>query len=242
MKRIVFLVIRLLYRIPGWLLKIRYYNHHLDETSFEERYDFIQKLIRKVNSKSRVNIHCFGVENLPEEQGYLIAPNHQGLFDALILFGTHDKPFKAIVKQELMSVFVLKDVLRMIQFEAMDRQNLRSSMKIIKKATKEMREGRNYVIFPEGTRCRKQNQMLEFKGGTFKTVIDAQKPIVPVALIDCYKVFDNNTIAPVDAQIHYLKPIYYDEYKDMNSTEIAHYVQERIEKCILENEGKFSKY
>lgn len=210
MKRIIFLVFRLIYRIPGWLLKIRYYNKHLDTTSFEERFDFTQKLIRKVNEKSRVRIHCYGKENLPKEQGYLIAPNHQGLFDALILFGTHDKPFKAIVKEELMDVFVLKDVLKMIEFVAMDRSNLRASMKIIKNATKEMSAGRNYVIFPEGTRCRKQNQMLEFKGGTFKSVMDAKKPIVPVALIDCYKVFDNNTIAPVDAQIHYLEPIYYD--------------------------------
>lgn len=240
MKRILFLIIRLLYRIPGWLLKIRYYNKHLEETSFEERFDFGQKMIRKINSKSRVKIHCYGVEKLPVEQGYLIAPNHQGLFDALILFETHDKPFKAIVKEELMNVFVLGKVLKMLQFEAMDRQNLRSSMKIIKKATHEMSAGRNYVIFPEGTRCRKQNQMLEFKGGTFKTVIDAKKPIVPVALIDCYKVFDNNTIAPVDAQIHYLEPLYYDDYKDMNSTEIAHDVQARIAKCIEENEMKFS--
>ncbi len=239
MKRIIFLVCRLIYRIPGWLLKIRYYNKHLETTSFEERFAFTQKLICKVNEKSRVRIHCYGKENLPKEQGYLIAPNHQGLFDALILFGTHDKPFKAIVKEELMDVFVLGKVLKMIEFVAMDRSNLRASMKIIKNATKEMSEGRNYVIFPEGTRCRKQNQMLEFKGGTFKSVIDAKKPIVPVALIDCYKVFDNNTIAPVDAQIHYLEPIYYDEYKDMNSTQIAQYVQARIAKCIEENENKF---
>lgn len=239
MKRILFLIIRLLYRIPGWLLKIRYFNKHIDETSFEERFAFGQNMICKINSKSRVHIHAYGMENLPEEQGYLIAPNHQGLFDALILFETHKKPFKAVVKKELLDVFVLGQVVRMFQFEAMDRDNLRSSMKIIKKATKEMSEGRNYVIFPEGTRCRQQNQMLEFKGGTFKTVIDAKKPIVPVALIDCYKVFDNNTIAPVDAQIHYLKPIYYDEYKDMSSTEIAQYVQSRIEACIQENENKF---
>lgn len=239
MKRIVLLVFRLLYRIPGWLLKIRYYNKHLDETTFEERFDFVQKLIYKVNQKSRVKIHCYGVENLPEEQGYLMAPNHQGLFDALILFDTHKKPFKAIVKQELMDVFVLGKVLRMIEFVAIDRSNLRASVKVIRQVTKEMKEGRNYVIFPEGTRCRKQNQMLEFKGGTFKSVIDAQKPIVPVALIDCYKVFDNDTIASVDAQIHYLKPIYYNEYKDMNSTEIAGYVQEKIRLCIEENEMKF---
>ena len=98
MKRIIFLVIRLLYRIPGWLLTIHRYNKHKEDVSFETRFDFTQKLIRKVNEKSRVNIHCFGKENLPEEQGYLMAPNHQGLFDALILFGTHDQPFKFIVK------------------------------------------------------------------------------------------------------------------------------------------------
>lgn len=241
MKRIVFLVFRLLYRVPGWLLKIRYYNQHIDEISFEERYDFVQKLVRKIDQKSRVRIHCYGKENLPQEQGYLMTPNHQGLFDALILLDTHDLPFKAIVKQELMDVFVLGNVLKMLQFVAIDRSNLRASVKIIRQATKEMKEGRNYVIFPEGTRCRKQNEMLEFKGGTFKSVIDAQKPIVPIALIDCYKVFDNNTIAPVDAQIHYLKPIEYDEYKDMNSTEVAQYVQARIRQCILENENKFKK-
>ena len=221
-------------------MKIRYFNRHIEDTSFEERFYFTQKLIRKVDEKSRVRISCFGKENLPQEQGYLMTPNHQGLFDALILFDTHDLPFKAVVKKkELMKVFVLKDVLQMIEFEAIDRENLRASMRVIKKATKEISQGRNYVIFPEGTRCRKENEMLEFKGGTFKAVIDAKKPIVPVALIDCYKVFDQNTIAPVDAQIHYLKAITYDEYKDMNSTEIAHFVQSKIKECIKENEKRF---
>ena len=212
MKRIIFLVIRLLYT---------------------------QKLIRKVNEKSRVNIHFFGKENLPEEQGYLMAPNHQGLFDALILFGTHDQPFKFIVKKELMHVFVLKNVLHMVDALAIDRENIRASVKVIRQASKDMAAGTSYVIFPEGTRCRQQNKMLEFKGGTFKSVMNAKKPIVPVALIDCYKVFDNNSIEKVDAQIHYLTPIYYDEYKDMSSTEVASMVQSRIEKCINENENKF---
>lgn len=239
MKRIIFLVIRLLYRIPGWLITIYRYKKHKEEIPFEERFGFTQKLIRKVNQKSRVQIHCYGKENLPEEQGYLMAPNHQGLFDALILFGTHDEPFKFIVKKELMHVFVLGDVLNMIDALAIDRENIRASVKVIRQASKEMKSGISYVIFPEGTRCRQKNKMLEFKGGTFKSVMDAQKPIVPVALIDCYKVFDNNSIEKVDAQIHYLKPIFYDEYKDMNSTQVAHMVQSRVEKCIEENENKF---
>ena len=35
MKRIIFLVIRLLYRIPGWLLTIHRYNKHKEDVSFE---------------------------------------------------------------------------------------------------------------------------------------------------------------------------------------------------------------
>lgn len=150
MKRIIFLVIRLLYRIPGWLLTIHRYNKHKEDVSFETRFDFTQKLIRKVNEKSRVNIHCFGKENLPEEQGYLMAPNHQGLFDALILFGTHDQPFKFIVKKELMHVFVLKNVLHMVDALAIDRENIRASVKVIRQASKDMAAGTSYVIFQKG--------------------------------------------------------------------------------------------
>lgn len=239
MKRIILLIIRLLPRIPGYLMKIRYYNKHINETSFEERFHYVRNIILKINSKSRVIIHCYGKENLPNEQGYLMTPNHQGLFDALIMLDTHEIPFKAVLKQELLKVPVLKNLITMIQYSAIDRNNLRTSMKVIKNASKEMSEGRSYLIFPEGTRCRKQNQMLEFKGGSFKAAIDAKSPIVPVALIDCYKVFDDNSIAKVDAQIHYLEPLYYEDYKEMSSTEIAQFVQDKIRKCIEKNENRF---
>ena len=239
MKRIILLIIRLLPRIPGYLLKIRYYNKHIHETSFEERFDYVRNIILKINSKSRVTIHCYGKENLPNEQGYLMTPNHQGLFDALIILDTHEIPFKAVLKQELLKVPVLKKLITMIQYSAIDRNNLRTSMKVIKNASKEINEGRSYLIFPEGTRCRKQNEMLEFKGGSFKVAIDAKSPIVPVALIDCYKVFDDNSIAKVDAQIHYLEPLYYEDYKEMSSTEIAQFVQDKIRKCIEKNENRF---
>lgn len=239
MKRIVLLVLRLLCFVPGWLMKIHHYNKHLEDTTFEERFAFGQKVVRKINSKARVNMHCFGKDNLPEEQGYLLAPNHQGMFDPLIMFEFMDKPFKAVLKKELTDVPVLKDVITMFEFQAMDRDNLRASMKVIKTVTKQMSEGTNYLIFPEGTRCRKQNQMLEFKGGTFKTAIDSKKPIVPVALIDCYKVFDDSSIAKVDAQVHFLEPLYYEDYQDMNSTEIAQLVQSRVQACIQINENKY---
>ena len=68
----------------------------------------------------------------------------------------------------------------------------------------------------------------------FKIAFKSHCPIVPVAMIDCYQVFDNNTIKPVKAQIHYLKPIEYDEYKDLKTPEIAALVQSRIQACMDE--------
>ncbi|MCD7950480.1 MAG: 1-acyl-sn-glycerol-3-phosphate acyltransferase [Erysipelotrichaceae bacterium] len=239
MKRIILIVIKVLFYIPGWLLKIRYYNKHIEDTSFTERFTYIQNISHKVVSKANVDFHGFGMENLPSEQGYLLAPNHQGLFDPLIIFETLDKPYKAVVKQELLDVIVIGDCIKMLEFIGIDRENLRSQVKMIRQVSKELQAGVNYLIFPEGTRCRQKNKMLEFKGGTFKAATNAKKPIVPVAMIDCYKVFDDNSIKKVNAQVHYLEPLYYEDYKDMNTTEIAQLVQSRIQKCIEENENRY---
>ena len=99
-------------------------------------------------------------------------------------------------------------------------------------ATKEVSSGRNYLIFPEGTRSKNGNQMREFHAGSFKIAMKAKSPILPIALIDCYKVFDEKGYKPVSMQIHYLPVIPYEEYKDMNTVELAQYVQERIEQVV----------
>ena len=209
-------------------MKIHYYNKHLEDTSFEERFDFTQKLIRKIDEKSRVRIHCYGKENLPQETGYLITPNHQGLFDALILFDTHDRPFKAVVKQELMDVPVLKNVLSMIQFVAMDRSNLRASMKIIKTASKEISEGMNYVIFPEGTRI-KEPGFGEAKAGLSMFAIKGKAMVVPISIISNYKLFNRVTIY-ID------KPISFEDYyRERLNTKDYERLSQNVLEVIKEN-------
>ena len=100
--------------------------------------------------------------------------------------------------------------------------------------TEEVKQGRNFLIFPEGTRSRMGNQLLPFKGGTFKSAVRARCPIVPCALIDSYKPFDEKSIAPVTVKLIYLKPICYEEYKGLKTTEIAELVKSRIEATIQE--------
>ena len=118
-----------------------------------------------------------------------------------------------------------------------DREDIRQSMQVIMNVTKEVKEGRNYLIFAEGTRSKNGNHPQEFKGGSFKAAIKAKCPIVPVALIDSYKSFDTGSIKPLTVQVHFLEPLLYEEYKDMKSVEIAAEVKKRIEKTIQENGG-----
>jgi 1-acyl-sn-glycerol-3-phosphate acyltransferase len=161
-------------------------------------------------------------------------PNHQGLFDALIFLQTHERPFVTVMKKETKDIFLLKLIIKLLQAEIIDREDVRQSLQVIMNMTRRVKLGENFVIFPEGTRSRKGNQLLEFKGGSFKSAMNAKCPIVPVALIDSFQAFDTHSIKKLTVQIHYMKPLYYEDYKDMKSTEIAALVSSRITSVINE--------
>ena len=108
-------------------------------------------------------------------------------------------------------------------------------MQVIMSVANDVKNGKNFLIFPEGTRSKNGNIIGEFKGGSFKAATRAKCPIVPVALIDSFKPFDTNTIRPVTVQVHFLEPLYYEDYKDMKTTDIAELVSTRIQAAINAN-------
>lgn len=237
MERIILMVIRSFFQLPYYLYKIFLYCD-IDKYDEPTRYALLHHITTKVNRRGRVKVASYGVENIPKENGYIMYPNHQGLFDALVILETHVNPFATVSKIEIKDVFFLKQVFTVLQSKFIDRKDVRQSMKILMDITKEVKQGRNYLIFPEGTRSRKKNELLEFKGGSFKCAMSAKCPIVPVALIDSYKAFDNHSIKKLTVQVHYLEPLYYEDYKNMKSVEIAEIVSERIKKTISEYENK----
>jgi len=174
------------------------------------------------------------LENIPAEDGFMFFPNHQGLFDVLVFLESCPRPFGFVIKKEASNIILLKQVMEALRSYAMDREDIKQSMQVIMNVAREVSEGRNFLIFAEGTRSKNGNQLLDFKGGSFKSATKAKCPIVPCALIDSFVPFDENSIRPVTVKVIYLPPMYYEEYKDMKTVDIAAEVKRRIEQAIAE--------
>lgn len=234
MERIILMVLRSLHKVPGWWFRICYYgrDEKFEKHSEEKRYALLHELVAYVNRVGKVRVVTSGAENLPEENGYMLFSNHQGMFDTLLFIETHGRFLSVVFKKEVANVILVKQIGRLINAKSMDREDVRQSMRVIKEVAEEVKKGRNYLIFPEGTRSRQGNKMLEFKNGAFKSAVYAKCPIVPVAIIDSFKAFDTHSTAEMTAQIHYLDPIPYEAYKGMKTNEIGAMVKKRIEEAI----------
>ena len=164
--------------------------------------------------------------------GCLLVGNHQGLFDVVALGGTTPRSLAIVYKKELAKIPLIKEIALCTKSFSMDREDVRQSLTVIQNVTAELKQGRAYVIFPEGTRSKTGNQMREFHAGTFRAAVKAKCPVLPLAFIDCYKVFDQKGCKPVKAQLHYLPPVMPEEFEGMKPAELAQLVQSRIEAAI----------
>lgn len=228
MWRIILMVLYNLPFVPWWWYQLCHYAKHTDEIPEDKKYALLKKITVHANKGGRVKIDVHGQENIPREENFVFFPNHQGLFDVLSIIEASDRPFSVVAKIEVKNIFFLKQVFAIMKAKFMDRDDVRQSLKVILSVTDEVKAGRNFLIFPEGTRSKNGNHPGDFKGGSFKCAMNARCPIVPVAMLNSYQAFDTNSIHPVTVQVHFLDPLYYEDYKDMKSTEIAKVVRARI--------------
>lgn len=237
MERILMMVRRNFFRLPYYFFAVLWMGRKNSTTSAEKKYKMLRKICYHANRTGNVEVVTTGIENLPGRDGYILFPNHQGLFDVLTILPSHERPLRVVMKMEAEKNFFLRLFLRMLNGQAMDRGDVRQSMQVIKRMTEEVIAGANYLIFAEGTRSKNGNRMQEMKGGSFKSATKAKCPIVPVAIVDSYKAFDTHSTEPVTVQISYLPPMNYEEYQGMKTVEIAEEVKRRIEARIAELEA-----
>lgn len=232
MNRILQVIFRRFPHVPSFLYRLFRYGTSPERYTMEEKYAFSKLIARHFQSGGNVNIRVFGRENIPAESGFVFFPNHQGLFDAYALAAACDQPFHPVVKKELMEIPVGSLLFRCTDAIPMDRSDLKQSMKVILEVGERVARGENWMIFAEGTRSKEGNRLLPFKGGSFRCAVRPKRPVVPVALIDSYKVLDSGFDGPVTVQVHILKPIPYEEYRHWSTMELAKRVHDRIQQVI----------
>lgn len=235
MNRIALMVLKNLHRMPGIYGKLCRYAKHPDKYPEQEKWAHIHKTMNHALNGSNVDLKVTGQEHLQQSEGFLLYGNHQGMFDVVAIAATCPVPLAIVYKKELENVPLLKQILTCTNSFAMDREDVRQSLTVIQNVIREVKSGRNYVIFPEGTRSKKGNEMVDFHSGSFRCALKAKCPIVPMAFIDSFKVLDQKGSKPMTVQLHYLQPITYDEYKDLKTGELAELVKSRIAECIEKN-------
>ena len=232
MNRLALMVLKNIHKLPGAYSKLCHYAKHTDEYPEQEKFAHIRSVMHLAIHTGNVEVKVTGLENIPKENGYLLYGNHQGMFDVVALAATYPGALGCVFKKELANVPLLKQVIACTKSFAMDREDVRQSLTVIQNVTKEVQSGRNYLIFPEGTRSKNGNTMGEFHGGSFRCALKAKCPILPIAFVDSFKVLDQKGSKPLAMQIHYLPPISYEEYKDLKTIELAELVKSRIREVI----------
>lgn len=217
------------YFVVHMLLKYRKYMNHPEKYNREDKYRLAQHIMDHMRRRGRTKTEVFGLDNLPEDTGYIIYPNHQGKYDALGIMLYHDEPMGVLMEKKQSEKIVAKQVIDLVEGKRLDFDDPRQQLRVLNEIGHEVAAGRKYLIFPEGKWGDNKNKLQKFNSGCFRCSIASKTPIVPCVLVDSYKALNGNSLKKCTTQIHYLTPIPYEEYKDLKKTEISELVKSRIQ-------------
>lgn len=194
----------------------------------KEKYVLAQKLVNLVTKKGKISVNVYGLENLPTNNGYVLYPNHQGKYDALAIIRTHSEPVSVVIDKKVCNNPLLNNFLKLTDSKILDKENPKQGIRLFREIEQEVQMGNNFLIFAEGKYGDNHNNLQEFNTGCMRFLTKAKCPIIPVALFDTYKPFGVNSLKKVSCEVHYLDPIYYEEYQHLSKVEIAELIKSRI--------------
>lgn len=178
-------------------------------------------------SATKVKLH--GLEHVDHKNPQVFASNHQSVYDILVLGGWMPVQFAWVARKEWFDYPFLGWHLSRSGAVNIDRSNPRAAARSLMKAAKDIKAGKNIMIFPEGTR-HPDAMLQDFKEGAFLLAQKADVPIVPITLVGTKDVIRKNTWvaykADVDVYIH--PPIDPAEYGKTGRQQLSWAVEDAI--------------
>ncbi|MFQ5743320.1 MAG: lysophospholipid acyltransferase family protein [Acidobacteriota bacterium] len=128
-----------------------------------------------------IRFRVVGFERLDPQQNYLFLPNHQSNVDPPVMLLALGRDVRMMAKAQLFRLPLLGQALHLAGFVPVVRENRERAISAVDVAAGWLRRGRDFVVFPEGTRSR-NGQLLPLKKGPFFLAVKGQVPIVPVVI------------------------------------------------------------
>jgi 1-acyl-sn-glycerol-3-phosphate acyltransferase len=155
----------------------------------------------------KIDVRVEGLENLPKENGYIIASKHQSAMETTIFHRIVPNMFY-VLKKELMYLPLAGFYFIKTGCIPIDRKGGTKTMrKMLQGVQKRLAQGMNLVIFPEGTRTAPGTKKPYSPGVAF-LYEQCQVPVVPVALNSGYCWPKNKTMKYAGTvTVKFLKPI-----------------------------------
>lgn len=114
-------------------------------------------------------------------EGFCFVSNHTSLLDIPIMMGKLRIKSGYVTKRELAFVPILNLFIALVHSVYINRKSLKSSVRAVRKATKNIQNGFSMVIFPEGTRS-KTGAIAPFKHGSFRMATESGAYVVPLTI------------------------------------------------------------
>jgi 1-acyl-sn-glycerol-3-phosphate acyltransferase len=136
-----------------------------------------------------IRVRTEDLSTLSRGQTCVFASNHQSLLDIFVLSAGIPYPMAFVAKAELREWPIIGPALKRSPSVFVDRSTARRAVATIAEAADSIRGGNSMVVFPEGERTY-SGETARFMKGAFRLAIQAQVPLVPVAIVNAYAVFN----------------------------------------------------
>ncbi|UIZ92039.1 1-acyl-sn-glycerol-3-phosphate acyltransferase [Corynebacterium sp. CNCTC7651] len=151
--------------------------------SKERFYQGAVGVARRLLGFTRIDVTLHGLEHIPQRGGALLAGNHTGYYDFVLMgAGPHihgNRLVRFMAKQSVFGIPVLGGIMQKMGHVPVDRARGAGA---IDAAVAELRRGRLVGIFPEATISR-SFELAKFKTGAARIAHAAGVPLIPCVMI-----------------------------------------------------------
>ncbi|MCP4521095.1 MAG: 1-acyl-sn-glycerol-3-phosphate acyltransferase [Cytophagales bacterium] len=184
---------------------------------------------------SGVEFEIKGLDRVDFSKPHVFVANHQSFIDIVCIFKAIPVNLYFVAKKELKRMPFVGWYLAAMKMIFIDRSNRIKSAESLKKASMLIRNGKNVIIFPEGTRS-VDGEIGMFRKGAFLMAKEAEVSVVPMYLEGPKDVWEANTWKIRKGKIRLVigEPI---SHTDFSKDEIVSFANTTREKVLaLKNE------